>query len=94
MSLILYDAIVRHDPSTGLSLLFTPDGAKAVTEERFERFDTACGQRIRRIPADHGELVIEGYVCEDPSEPLMSMWALAKLANEHFQVNVDVIAPD
>lgn len=94
MSLILFDAIVRHDTFRGLSLIFTPDGAKSVTDERFERFDVACGQRrLLRSARQHGELAIEGYVCEDPKDPLVSMWALAKLAHEHFGVNVDIIPP-
>jgi len=93
MSVTFYDAIVRLSPPEALTLTFTPAGAKEVTETRFAAFDMACGNQIRRVPREHGELLIEGYLCADPEEPLMSMWALAQLAHEHFGIDVEVHAP-
>jgi hypothetical protein len=91
MQLALYDAIVRMDHS-GLYIVFTPDGEKTVTDERYEAFDTACGQKIRKGVERHA-LTIRGYQCADRSDPLTSMWALAELVKEHFGIQVGLIEP-
>lgn len=90
--LILYDALVRHDPTLGLSVTFTLDGEKMVTDERYDAFDTASGQKITRERGEHA-LMITGYQCTDPKDPLVSMWALAELTKEHFGIQVGLIEP-
>jgi hypothetical protein len=90
---LLYDAVVQFAAPKELVIVFTSDGAREVTDERFAAFDHASGARLSKVPTEHG-LRIEGYVCEDPGEPLVSMWAVAVLVHEHFgYIEVDVHLP-
>lgn len=95
MTEVLYDALIRYDPVRGIYAVLTPDGAKAVSDpKRYDRFDIACcNQRIRKEETENG-VTIEGYVCLNMLDPLMSMWGLAELMHKHFGINVDVMAAD
>ncbi|MDB5189590.1 MAG: hypothetical protein JWL82_547, partial [Parcubacteria group bacterium] len=42
----------------------------------------------------HHGLRIEGYVCEDSRDPLLSMWALVGLVHIHFGVTTDLVFPN